>query len=74
MVPRMVAETGLPVAVNPTGDPAKPGAAALSPLGPGVTPRVQLERLAVPFASVLIGVVGSMLPPPDVTSNVTGAP
>src|SRR4051812_31087023 len=67
-------EPAIPVASNTTGDPVSPAAEALRLFGPGVAPRVQLVTVATPPASVLMGDVGSTLPPPAVTWNVTGTP
>src|SRR3954467_3516056 len=66
IVPLMV-EPVIPVASNTTGDPVSPAAEALKLLGPGLAPRAQLVSVAMPLASLFMGVVGSMVPPPAVT-------
>src|SRR5215207_10231327 len=73
IVPLMVAVPAIAVAVKTTG-PATPAAEALRVFGPAPLPSVQLVTVATPLVFVLRGVIGSMLPPPPVTLNVTGIP
>jgi hypothetical protein len=59
------------VAVNVSGLPPRPVAAAVDTFGPGVIPTIQELRAAIPLALVVTGVVGFTIPPPEVTANVT---
>jgi hypothetical protein len=64
----------VPVAVNVTGLPVRPLKVAVSVLVPAVVPRVHDVTTAIPPASVLTGVVGFTVPPPEATANVTTTP
>src|SRR5207249_4083832 len=71
-------EPAIPEAVNVTGLPVRPVAAAeiVLLLLPAVGPRVQLVRLAIPEAFVLTaaGLAGTEAPPPAVRVKVTVTP
>jgi hypothetical protein len=69
-----LAAPAVPVAVNVTGLPVSPVAVAVSEFGPAVEPRVQDVTVAIPLAPVVTGVVGTTVPPPDATANVTATP
>src|SRR2546425_9418885 len=43
-------------------------------LVPAVVPSVQDVAVAIPFVPVVTGVVGTTVPPPDATANVTATP
>src|ERR1051325_940562 len=74
----LFAEPAVPEAVNVTGLPVRPLAAAVRVLllVPAAGPSVQLVRLAIPEAFVLTvaGLAGTEVPPPLVTVNVTATP
>jgi hypothetical protein len=71
----LVGAPAVALAVKVRGLPvmAPPPAVALSVLllVPAAVPSVQDVTVAVPFASVVIAVVGATAPPPPVTANVT---
>src|SRR5262245_22220674 len=69
-----VAASEVPVAHKVTGLPARPPALVASELAPTALPRVHDVAAAMPLASVITGVVGLTVPPPDVTANVTATP
>ena len=64
----------MPVAVNVTGLPDSPLAVAVRVFDPAVVPSVHDVTLAMPFVPVVTGVVGTTVPPPDATANVTATP
>src|SRR5688572_16411849 len=69
-----VTTSGVPLARNETGLPARPAAVAVSALAPAVVPNVQDVSVAMPAASVLtmVPLIGAVVPPPLVIANVTG--
>src|SRR5207247_1407413 len=69
-----VAAPAVPVAVNVTGLPVSPLAVAVRVFGPAVGARVHEVTVAMPLASVVTGVVGLTVPPPEATPNVTATP
>jgi hypothetical protein len=64
----------MPVAVNVTGLPVRDPEVAVSVLVPAVVPSVQLVTAAIPLLFVVTAVVGTTVPPPDATANVTLVP
>ena len=68
------AAPAVPVAVNVTGDPVRPADVAVSEFAPAVVPSVQLVTVAMPLASVVTADVGTTVPPPVATANVTDTP
>jgi hypothetical protein len=68
------AAPAVPVAVNVSGLPMRASAVASRVFVPAVVPSVQEVTRATPFAFVLIAVVGTTVPPPETTANVTGTP
>src|SRR5882762_3245203 len=70
----VLAVPAAPVAVKVTGLPVSPVAVAVSEFEPAVGPRVQDVTVAIPFVPVVTGVVGTSVPPPDATANVTATP
>ena len=68
------AAPGMPVALKVTGLPRSPATDAVTVLSPTADPSVQVVRVAIPAASVEIGVPGTILPPPPVTSKATATP
>src|SRR3990172_8143405 len=70
----VVAAPAVPVAVKVTGLPVSVPEVAVRVLAPAVVPRVQLVTVAMPLELVAIAVVGSTVPPPPVTANVTSVP
>src|SRR6266576_4181996 len=71
---RSTAAPGVPVAVNVTGLPANVPEVAVKVFVPAVVPRVQDVAAATPPSSVVTGAVGSTVPPPAVTANITATP
>jgi hypothetical protein len=69
-----VVVAAIAVAVKVSGLPLRPVAVAVRLLIPTPEPRVQLFTVATPFEPVEMGVVGSTLPPPELTANVTLTP
>src|SRR3990172_8527671 len=65
---------GVPVAVNVTGLPVRPSDVAVSVLVPAGVPSAQDVTGAMPFASVVIGAVGSTVPAPEAMAKVTVTP
>ena len=64
----------VPVAVNVTGFPVRPGAVAVSVFVPALGPSVHDVTAAIPLPLVVTAVVGSTEPFPDATANVTATP
>src|SRR6266513_3916022 len=71
---RSTAAPGVAVAVNVTGLPANVPEVAVNVFVPTLAPRVQDVAVATPPSSVVTGTVGSTVPPPAVTANVTATP
>ena len=69
-----VAAPAIPVAVNVTGLPESPDAVAVSVFVPAVVPSVQLVTEAIPLELVVTALVGTTVPPPEATANVTLTP
>ena len=63
----------MPVAVKVTGEPLRPALVAVSVLGPGVAPSVQLPTVAMPEALV-VAAAPVTEPPPEATAKVTATP
>src|SRR5207247_8829223 len=63
-----------PVAVNVTGLPVRPGEVAVSVFAPAPGPSVHDVTAAMPLPLVVTAVVGSTVPSPDATANVTATP
>jgi hypothetical protein len=70
----LVAVPATAVAVNVTGLPVSPVAVAVSVFDPAVVPSVQLVVEAMPLELVVTADVGTTVPPPDATANVTLTP
>jgi hypothetical protein len=64
----------MPVAVNVTGLPVRPVAVALRVLVPATVPRVHVVTAATPLLPVTTAVVGTTVPPPEASANVTLVP
>jgi hypothetical protein len=64
----------VPVAVNVTGLPLRPVAVAVRVLLPATVPRVHVVGAATPLLPVATAVVGTTVPPPEATANVTLVP
>jgi hypothetical protein len=60
--------------VKVTGLPVSPEAVAVRALAPAVVPSVQLVTAAIPLPLVVTGLVGTTVPPPLATANVTLSP
>ena len=69
----MVAESGVPVALNVSGLPASPVEVAVSVLAPAVVPSSQEPTAATPLAFV-VAFTAVAEPPPEATANVTDTP
>src|SRR5688572_26659702 len=74
LIAMVLADAGVPGAVNVAGLPARPLDVAVRVLVPALGPSVHDVTAAIPFAPVVTAVVGSTVPPPDATANVTGTP
>jgi hypothetical protein len=70
----VVAALAVPVAVNVTGLPLRVPEVAVRVLVPAVVPSVQLVTTAIPLLFVVTAVVGTTVPPPNATANVTSVP
>ena len=66
-----VAAPAVPVAAKVIGLPVSPLAVAVRLFGPAVGPSVHDVTVAIPFAPVVTGAVGTTVPPPEATANVT---
>src|SRR5947208_1051480 len=69
-----LATPAVPVAVKVAGLPVSPVAVAVRVLLPAVGPNVHEVTAAIPLLSVITGVVGTTVPSPDATANVTLTP
>src|SRR5688572_10988912 len=70
----VLADPVVPVAVNVAGLPARPLDVAVRVFVPALGPSVHDVTAAIPFAPVVTAVVGSTVPPPEATSNMTETP
>ena len=72
----VVAVPTVPVAVNVTGLPVSPVAAAAIVLVPALAPTVHVVSVATPlaFVTIVAGVAGVIAPPPAVSVKITLAP
>jgi hypothetical protein len=74
MIANCVARPGTPIALNLTGEPAKPVAVTVSVFAPTIVPKVQAGLVAMPPLSEITALEDANDPAPLLTAKVTAMP